>query len=361
MGSSADIMKQFQKDLGENAVKAGNSNYVDTIRLPTGVFAFDLATGGGFPMGRVSIVFGVESSNKTNIVLKAIGNGQRMYPDKKAVFIDAENAYDPLWAAKMGVDTANLIVCNPEYAEQAVDMIQAFLYAEDVFAVVLDSIAALTTENEITSSAEKASVGGASLHIGKLFRKTVISFTSMRNQGLMPPAFIAVNQIRHKIGVMFGDPETMPGGNAPRFASSLTVRIYGKNEIDKKIHPVLPAFKKTSIIVRKWKVPILAVTGEFMMQMIDGAGRPAGYVEDWNTVSNYLKDLDYLSKGEKNKGWILFGEVYKTLEDCRGALYSDPATLQEVKDTIIKELLSLQTVDSIGGDLVEEPVSEEDL
>lgn len=338
--STAEILKKVQKDYGQSVAKKGSETYADTPRIPTGIFPFDLASGGGFPMGRVSIVFGPESSNKTNVVLKAIGEGQKIYPDKKAVFVDAEGSYDPDWAKLMGVNLDQLIVIHPEYAEQAVDIIEAFLYAADVFCVVLDSVAALSTQNEIDSSAEKASVGGASLVIGKLFKKATVSFNRMRNQGHMPPAFIGINQIRHKIGVMYGDPETMPGGNALKFAASFIVRLYGKNEMDKKINPVLPAFKKTSIIIRKWKMPILATTAEFQMQMLEGNGRLPGHVEDWNTISHYLKELDYLGKADGGKGWVMFGENYPTLDACKAALYGSDEMLMECKAQIIQELLS---------------------
>ena len=344
MGSSAEIQAKLKKDYGETTVVGGGDKYKDQPRLPSGIFAFDLATGGGFPMGRPSIVYGPESSGKTNLVLSAIGAGQVKFPDKKAVFIDAESSYDPIWSQKLGVRIKDLIVCHPEYAEQAVDMIEAFMYADDVFCVVLDSMAALTTQNEIESDAGKMIVGGASLLVGKLMKKVNASFTKMSNMDEVPPAFIAVNQIRHKIGVMFGDNETMPGGNAPRYTSALTVRVYGKNEMEKKIHPVMPAYKKTSMIIKKWKVPILAMTSEYLMQMVDGGGRGAGHVEDWNTVSNYLKELDYLSKADKNKGWVLMGETYPTLIECRNALYEDQELLQEVKETIIRELMETKAL-----------------
>lgn len=339
MTSTAEILKKMKKEYGDSVATMGSDSFVDTPRLPTGIFPFDLASGGGFPMGRVSVVYGPESSNKTNVVLKAIGQGQLLYPDKQAVFVDAEGSYDPKWARMLGVDTDKLIVIHPEYAEQAVDMIEAFLYASDVFVVALDSIAALSTQNEIESSAEKASVGGASLVVGKLFKKATVSFNRMRNQGHMPPAFIGINQIRTKIGVMYGDPETMPGGNAIKFASSFTVRLYGKNILDKKINPVMPSFKETNIIIKKWKMPILAINAQFSMQMLEANGRYPGHVEDWNTIANYLKELDYLGKAEKG-GWNLFGETYKTLEECKQALYANPETLAEAKAQIIQEMLS---------------------
>lgn len=353
MGNSAEILKKLSKDYGPSVATLGGVEFEDTARLPTGVFAMDLASGGGFPMGRLSIIWGAESSGKSNLCLLAIAQGQKIYPDKHAVFVDAEGGYDPKWAKTLGVDTARLIVVHPEYAEQAVDTLEAFLYASDVFCVVLDSVAAMTTQNEVESGAEKQIVGGASLLLGKLFKKTTVSFNRMRNQGLTPPAFLAINQVRHKIGVLYGSPDTMPGGQAQKFASSFTLRLYGKNVVDKKINPVLPALKEITATIQKWKMPILAAHAEFQMFMLSHNGHPPGYVNDWNTISTYLKELDYLGKAEKG-GWIMMGEPFKTLEDCRAHLYSDPAGLIEVKATIIQELLErgklLEPKSSDGGD-----------
>lgn len=283
--------------------------------------------------------FVVHNSNKTNTVLCAIAQGQLKYPDKVAVFVDVEHALDLHWAQQLGVDIDRLIVVHPEYAEQAADLTESFLYAEDVFCVALDSIAALTTQNEVESSTEKVSVGGASLLVGKLFRKAVVSFNKMQNQNLVPPAFLAINQIRNKIGVLYGSPEVMPGGNAPKYASSMTVRVYGKNILDKKINPVVPSLKEVSTIVQKWKVPILSINATYSMLMLGSGGNKVGSCHDWNTVATYLKELDYLSKAEKG-GWVLFGNTFKTLDECKNSLYSNPMELAEVKSTIIEELLA---------------------
>lgn len=340
MAKAADIMKKVAKEFGSSIVTIGNKEFEDVIRIPTGVFPFDLMSGGGFPMGKVSIVFGTESSGKTNLVLKAIAEGQRMFPDKIAVFVDVENGFDPTWAAKLGVDVDKLIIINPEFAEQAIDITESFLYGSDVFMVALDSIAALTSQNEIESSAGKMIVGGASMLTGKMLKKTTVSFQRLRNQGIMPPAFVCVNQIRHKIGVMFGDPETQPGGNAVKFIPSMIVRLYGKGVIDKKINAVLPAYKETSVIMKKWKVPILAMKGDYTMLMLENGDKGPGFVEDWNTVSNYLKELGYLSKAEKTGGgWVLFGDPYKTLDEIRTKLYGDKQLLADTKTQIIKDML----------------------
>lgn len=351
MSGAADIMKAVGKTHGATIATRGDDAYEDVPRIPTGVFAVDLALGGGIPQSRVTIIWGNESSGKTNLVLKAIGQGQKMFPDKQAVFIDAEHAYDPKWAALLGVDTSRLIVIHPEYAEQAIDIIEQFLYATDVFIVALDSVAALSTQNEIDSSSEKTAVGGAALKLGTMFKKITVSFNKMRNSGLTPPAFVAINQVRNKIGVLYGSPDVMPGGFAQKFAASCIIRLHGKNEVDKSIHPVLPAYKLTTATITKWKFPILNTSVEFRMQMVSGGGKFPGHCEDWNTVSTYLKELDYLTKGEKG-GWVMFGTEHKTLIDCKSALYGDVELLMETKAQIINELLLT------GGLPVEpEPVS----
>lgn len=338
--SSKEILTQIKKDHGANIASQGGADYEQMERLPTGVFPIDLATGGGFPMGKSSIVYGPESSNKTNLILKSIIEGQIKYPDRVAVMIEPEHALDKGWARKMGVDLDRLIVAQPESAEQAVDFVESFCYGKDVFAVYLDSIAALTTTNEIDSEAGKQIVGGASLLTGKMYRKVNVALSKMTNSGQQAPAFIAINQIRHKIGVMFGNPETMPGGNMPKFASSMTIRVYGKNVVDKKINPAMPLFKEVSAVLQKWKCPILAVNAIYKMQMLQADGRGPGYVDDWNTVCAYMKELDYLSKSPTG-GWLMSGEKYPTLKAVEDTLYhpDNIQFLQSMKVAIIAELL----------------------
>lgn len=339
MSNASEIMKRIRKDHGSTIATVGGSDFVDVDRIPTGIFAVDLAMGGGFPVGKCAIVYGPESSNKTNLILMTIIQAQIKWPQKNIVFVDAENSLDLKWVSTMGVDTNRLIVLHPEYAEQAVDFVVEFIHAEDVSMIVLDSIAALISANEIESSAEKVAVGGASLIVGKLYRKVVVAYTKVKNAGVTPPAFIAINQIRMKIGVMFGSPETMPGGNPPKFASSMTLRVYGKNIMDKKLSPVMPAYKEVSCVLQKWKCPILAVNATYSMQMIEANGNKPGYVNDWNTVSAYMKELDYLTKSDKG-GWLMGGVSYPTLEACKSALYGNPAALADMKSTMISELLS---------------------
>jgi recombination protein RecA len=344
MTTSDELVKKWRKDHGANIATIGDQAWVDIPRLPTGVFAVDLATGGGFPMGKCAIIYGPESSNKTNLLYGAIREGQKMECNKgkKAAIIDAEHEVNIPWAKQLGVDPDRLIVLHPDYAEQAVDFVESLIYAQDIFCVGLDSIAALTKQSEVENSAEKQSYGGASILVGKMYRKAVVGFSKMHREGVQAPAFIAINQIRMKMDAgPHGNPETMPGGQAQKFAASLILRTYGKNVMDTKMHKVLPVYKECNVIVKKWKVPILSMNAEYKMQMIAAGGNPAGFVADWNTIAAYMKELDYLSKAgpKPGDGWLMNGTKYQTLEQCKETLYGDIGLLQSMKSALIAEML----------------------
>jgi len=344
MTTSAELLKQFQKDHGKHFATTGGQDeeLVDCERMPTGIFPVDLAMGGGFPKSKCSEVFGPESSNKTNLVLQTIRQAQIMEPKKKNVFVDVEHALDKKWARDgMGVNLDNLILIQPSTAEQAVDAVSNFIYAEDVNIVAMDSIAMMMKKREMEEDAEAGSYGGAALLVGKMYRKVTGALAEMELAGKMGATFIAINQIRSKMSATKGSDEVTPGGFPPRFCSAMRVRVYGKNEMDTAIDKAMPSWKEVNIIIKKWKCPILAVNAVYKMQMIKGLGRSPGYINDWNTISAYMKELDYLSKGEKG-GWIMNGMEFKLLEECKEALYSDPAMLQDIKTTIIKELKDLR-------------------
>jgi recombination protein RecA len=306
-GESAAVMAQLAKQKGPGLVMAGSS-IPRVERIPTGVWEFDYATGGGFPKGRYSIVFGPESSGKTNICYCAVANAQRGPAHcNKVVWIDLEGTFDPEWAAMFGVDVDALILVKPAYGEEAVDAMDAFLYADDVALVILDSLAVITSTKELEQSAEKFDVGTASILIKRMCNKIVIAQSVQARKGHFP-AVILVNQIRMKIGVMFGDPETMPGGNTMKFLSSLTVRLYGKNVIDAKIHPDLPIFKDTSAVIKKAKVAVRQMSFEYKLCMTPHGDLSVGESDSWNSVSSHLKALNLLRKADKGTGWVLEGQ-----------------------------------------------------
>lgn len=333
--STKDVLKHINKTYGDNVASEG-VELIDERRLPTGVFPFDMATGGGFPEGRVSLVYGPESSLKTTIVLLAIAHNQKFHPERTNVFIDVECSYNPEWGAALGVDNEKLIYSRPDYAEQVVDIAEAFLYAEDIGIVAVDSLGALITANEVDSSAEKAVVGGAGLVVGRLYRKVTLALGRGVKEGRMP-TFIAINQIRFKIGVMYGDPETMPGGVAFKFASSLTVRMYGKDELDKKVNAVLPAWKYCSGIIKKWKVPVVARSFEFKLATMPMPmyNLDIGQTDDWNTILAYLKEYGMVYGNGKN--WVLHDKEYGTLKEIRALISANPEYGNAVRQELIEK------------------------
>lgn len=335
--SAKDLLKTMQKDHGE-AIGSLGGKLVDSTRIPSGLFAFDLATCGGIPRGRCSIIYGPESSGKTNLVLLTIANHQRLWPDQTCVFFDLENSFDPEWAAKLGVKTEELIVVKPEYAEKVVDMAESFLLADDCGIVAIDSLAALVTTSEGEASAERANVGGTGLVCGKLVRKTTLAMSRAEQAG-RTPTLIYINQTRFKIGVMFGDPETMPGGNAPKFQANLWIRLYGKNITDPKVSKTMPVRKETTFVIKKNKVPILSGSGKFEMVTFPYNGLQPGDSVDWSLLKQYLTDYECLAKGEKG-GWDMLGEKYPTQEACRDRLYSDKVYGMEVRQALIDRIVA---------------------
>lgn len=333
----SDLLKSFQTDFGE-AIASFGGKLLNAERIPTGIFELDRALAGGFPRGKVSTIFGPESSGKTNCALLAIANHQRMFPDLTCALIDVEHAFDPAWAKALGVDTDKLVVVKPDFAEQAVDIIETLLYAEDCGLVVVDSLAALVTSSEIESSAEKAVVGGAALVIGKLTRKTTLALSQAEKQDRYP-TLIYINQISYKIGVTFGDPETQPGGKKPLFQTSLMLRLYGKNVIDGKHSQTMPVIKRTTFIVRKYKVPIVAASGEFDMATAYYSGLKPGQSDDWSTIAELLKASGKFAKSESGKGWTILGEEYNTQADFKARLLNEPMFANEVRHLLIQEAI----------------------
>lgn len=335
--SAADMLKTFQKDHGDGIGSFGGK-LIDATRIPTGLFPLDLSLGGGFPRGKCSMIYGPESSGKTNIVLLAIANHQRLWPDKVCVFVDVEQSLDPAWAKRLGVDTEKLIVIRPDYAEQMVDMVESLLYTEDCGIVAIDSLAALVTTSELEASAERANVGGSTLVIGKLVRKTTLALGSAEKAGRYPTLFY-INQIRSKVGVIYGNPETLPGGNAPNFQAGMKLRVHGKNLMDPKVSSVMPVRKDTTFAIQKWKVPILGTTGKFEMVTIPHKGLETGQCDDFNSVSEHLKAFGMFEKGPKDKGWIIVGSHYDTIAPFKEKLYSDAQFGGEIRQALIERML----------------------
>lgn len=325
------VLKKLKSDHGDEIGGIGHSIHIKD-RISTGIFPFDLATGGGFPQGKVSIIYGPESSGKTTLAYKAIAYVQKVL-EQDAVLIDIEHSFDPDWARSLGVDTEKIILLYPETAEMVVDLVEAMLYVDTVGIVVLDSVGAMITDNEVSSGAEKQIVGGSSALVSKMMRKVGSAFTKESKRGHRP-TFIAVNQTRIKIGQMFGDPETMPGGNLIKFMSFLTVRLYGKDKLVKAVHENQATFKEIKGVIKKKKCRIVSTNFEFDMVLIPHNNMKFGESVSWPTVLNYLRHHGVL--GKAGNEWVCFGETFKTQTAIKDRYDSDPVYQRKLQKAVVE-------------------------
>ncbi len=217
-------MDQITKQFGDGAImKLGEAKKVDVELLPSGALSLDLALGGGYPKGRIIEIYGPESSGKTTLTLHAIAEIQRQ--GGTAAFVDAEHALDPSYAKKVGVDTDNLLVSQPDNGEQALEIVETLVRSNAVDLVVVDSVAALVPQAEIDGDMGDSHMGLQARLMSQALRK----LTGIINKSKTTVIFI--NQIRMKIGVMFGNPETTTGGNALKFYASVRMDIRRTGQI----------------------------------------------------------------------------------------------------------------------------------
>ena len=211
-------MEQITKQFGDGSImKLGDAKKVDVELLPSGSLSLDLALGGGYPKGRIIEIYGPESSGKTTLTLHAIAEIQKQ--GDTAAFIDAEHALDPSYARKLGVDTENLLIAQPDNGEQALEIAETLVRSNAVDLIVVDSVAALTPQAEIDGDMGDSHMGLQARLMSQALRK----LTGIINKSKATVIFI--NQIRMKIGVMFGNPETTTGGNALKFYASVRMDI----------------------------------------------------------------------------------------------------------------------------------------
>ncbi len=211
-------VETIEKQFGKGAImKLGEAHATHVECTPSGSLSLDLALGGGIPKGRVVEIYGPESSGKTTMTLHAIAEVQKL--GGTAAFIDAEHALDPAYAKRIGVDTANLLLSQPDSGEQALEIVETLVRSNAVDLIVIDSVAALVPRAEIEGDMGDSHMGLQARLMSQALRK----LTSVINKSNVTVIFI--NQIRMKIGVMFGNPETTTGGNALKFYASVRMDI----------------------------------------------------------------------------------------------------------------------------------------
>jgi len=215
-----NAMKQITKEFGAGSImRLGEmGDKLDIEVIPTGSLALDIAVGvGGYPRGRVIEIYGPESSGKTTLALHAIAEAQKM--GGVTAFIDAEHALDPVYAHHLGVDTKELLISQPDSGEQALSIAESLVRSGAVDMIVIDSVAALVPKQEIEGDISDASVGLQARLMSKALRKLTGIISKSKT------IVIFINQLREKVGVMFGNPETTTGGRALKFYSSIRIEI----------------------------------------------------------------------------------------------------------------------------------------
>jgi recombination protein RecA len=315
-------LSQIEKQFGKGSImRLGAKDAIVPISvISTGSISFDAALGvGGIPRGRVTEIFGPESSGKTTITLQIIAEAQKA--GGLAAFVDAEHALDPVYARKLGVDTDNLLISQPDYGEQALEITEALVRSGAIDVLVVDSVAALVPKAELDGEMGDSHVGLQARLMSQALRKLTGTVSKSRT------SLIFINQIREKIGVMFGNPETTTGGRALKFYSSVRIdirRIAAVKEGD------VVTGSRTKVKIVKNKVAAPFREAEFDILYGEGISRE-GDVLDLAVLHNIV---------EKSGAWYSYdGErIGQGRENVRGFLKDHPEVYTKLDAQVRQKL-----------------------
>ena len=311
-------LSQIQKDFGENAImRLGDNVKMEVDVIPTGNLLIDRALGvGGFARGRIVEIYGPESSGKTTLTLTAIAQAQKS--GGLAAFIDVEHALDPQYAARLGVNLDDLLVSQPSSGEEALQICEALVRSNAIDVIVVDSVAALVTKQELEGEIGDSTVGAQARLMSAALRKLTSFISKARTVCIFP------NQIREKIGVMFGNPETPPGGRALKFYASVRVDIRRIGQI--KGSDGVIAGNRTKIKVVKNKVAPPFTECEFDIMYNEG-------ISSVGSLLDLATEYDII---QKRGSWISYNgsQIAQGRDAAKEALKSNPELYAEIEEQV---------------------------
>ena len=323
-----DAISQIEKKFGKGSVmRLGDRTAVDVDVIPSGSLTLDKALGiGGYPKGRIIEIYGPESSGKTTLTLHAIAQAQKQ--GGKAAFIDAEHAIDPVYAKNLGVDIDELILSQPDSGEQALEIAEMLVRSGVIDLIVIDSVADLVPQVELDGEMGDAAVGLQARLMSKALRK----LSGVMNKTNCTVIFI--NQLREKIGVMYGNPETTTGGRALKFYSSVRVEIRRSEQI--KQNGEIIGNKANIKVVKNKVAPPFKTT---QVDIIYGKG-----------ISRDGEILDLAVEGdivEKSGAWYAYNgeKIGQGRENAKNFLIEHPAIFEEVEEKVKAQLFGTEEVD----------------
>lgn len=311
-------LSQIQKDFGENAImRLGDNVKMEVDVIPTGNLLIDRALGvGGFARGRIVEIYGPESSGKTTLTLTAIAQAQKA--GGLAAFIDVEHALDPQYAARLGVNLDDLLVSQPSSGEEALQICEALVRSNSIDVIVVDSVAALVTKQELEGEIGDSTVGAQARLMSAALRKLTSFISKART------VCVFTNQIREKIGVMFGNPETTPGGRALKFYASVRVDIRRIGQIKASDGSV--AGNRTKIKVVKNKVAPPFTECEFDIMYNEG-------ISSVGSLLDLAMEYDII---QKRGSWISYNgsQIAQGRDAAKEALKSNPDLYKEIEELV---------------------------
>lgn len=319
-------LKQIEKKYGAGAImRLGQTKTLNVDAIPTGSMTLDMALGiGGVPRGRIVEVYGPESSGKTTVALSVIAQAQKA--GGEAAFIDVEHALDPVYAQALGVNIDDLLVSQPDSGEQALEIAEALIRSGAIDVIVLDSIAAMTTRAEIDGEMGDLHVGQLARLMSQAMRKLTAAISKSNCVAIF------INQIREKIGVMYGNPETTPGGRALKFYSSVRIEVR-KGEVIKSGTDVIGACTRCKIVKNKVAPPFK----ECEFDLMYGTG-----ISRTGEVLDLAVDLDIIKKGGS---WFSYKDkkLGQGRDNVKELLQNDEALMKEIEEQILARKDELNT------------------